>query len=257
MSPSARVPDRPHARPRRARAAGARVLRPARLDGALELQDELRDLQHPVRAADRRSTSPSGRSRGMSATSAGTRSTASSSRRCRCSRSWSVERRGVRVQPLPLPRAGPDARPARRSACILPLQSYFIAQSTMFTRLELTDTYWALIIPYTAMGLPLATYLLKVYLDALPEELFEAARIDGAGDLRIFLMLALPLLQARPRHRRGLLGARRAGTSSCSRCSTSRTTRSRRSRPGCSPSRAATSPTTACCSRRCRSSRCR
>ena len=78
---------------------------------------------------------------------------------------------------------------------ILPLQSYFIAQSTMFTRLELTDTYWALIIPYTAMGLPLATYLLKVYLDALPEELFEAARIDGAGDLRIYLMLALPLLK--------------------------------------------------------------
>ena len=78
---------------------------------------------------------------------------------------------------------------------ILPLQSYFIAQSTMFTRLELTDTYWALIIPYTAMGLPLATYLLKVYLDALPEELFEAARIDGAGDLRLYLMLALPLLK--------------------------------------------------------------
>jgi len=78
---------------------------------------------------------------------------------------------------------------------ILPLQSYFIAQSTMFTRLELTDTYWALIIPYTAMGLPLATYLLKVYLDALPEELFEAARIDGAGDFRIYAMLALPLLK--------------------------------------------------------------
>ena len=45
------------------------------------------------------------------------------------------------------------------------------------------------------MGLPLATYLLKVYLDALPEELFEAARIDGAGDLRIYLMLAFPLLK--------------------------------------------------------------
>ena len=78
---------------------------------------------------------------------------------------------------------------------ILPLQSYFIAQSTMFTNLELTDTYWALIIPYTAMGLPLATYLLKVFLDAIPEELFDAARIDGAGDLRIFTMIAIPLLR--------------------------------------------------------------
>lgn len=78
---------------------------------------------------------------------------------------------------------------------LLPLQSYFIAQSNIFTRLELTDTRWALIIPYTAMGLPLAIYLLKVYIDALPEELFDAARVDGAGDVRIFWTIALPLLR--------------------------------------------------------------
>ncbi len=78
---------------------------------------------------------------------------------------------------------------------LLPLQSYFIAQSTIFTRLEITDTRLALIIPYTAMGLPLAVYLLKVYLDALPDELFDAARIDGAGDARVFWLLAMPLLR--------------------------------------------------------------
>lgn len=78
---------------------------------------------------------------------------------------------------------------------LLPLQSYFIAQSNLFTQLAITDTRWALIVPYTAMGLPLAVYLLKVYLDGLPEELFEAARIDGAGDARIFRQLALPLLR--------------------------------------------------------------
>lgn len=78
---------------------------------------------------------------------------------------------------------------------VLPLQSYFIAQSTLFTRLGVTDTRWALIIPYTAMGLPLAVYLVKMYLDNLPEELFEAARIDGAGDFRMYSMLALPLLR--------------------------------------------------------------
>jgi raffinose/stachyose/melibiose transport system permease protein len=74
---------------------------------------------------------------------------------------------------------------------LLPLQSYFIAQSTLFTQLSITDTRLALIIPYTAMGLPLATYLLKVYLDALPEELFDAAKIDGAGDFQLFRSLAL------------------------------------------------------------------
>nr|WP_179580410.1 carbohydrate ABC transporter permease [Leifsonia psychrotolerans] len=78
---------------------------------------------------------------------------------------------------------------------LLPLQSYFIAQATMFTDLAITDTRWALIVPYTAMGLPLAVYLLKVYLDALPDELFEAARIDGAGDLRVFWSLVVPLLR--------------------------------------------------------------
>ena len=78
---------------------------------------------------------------------------------------------------------------------ILPLQSYFIAQSSIFTQLGITDTRIALIIPYTAMGLSLAVYLLKVYLDALPEELFEAARIDGASDRQMFASVALPLLR--------------------------------------------------------------
>lgn len=78
---------------------------------------------------------------------------------------------------------------------ILPLQSYFIAQSTLFNQLAITDTRLALIIPYAAMGLSLAVYLLKVFLDALPDELFDAARIDGAGDARVFWLLALPLLR--------------------------------------------------------------
>jgi raffinose/stachyose/melibiose transport system permease protein len=78
---------------------------------------------------------------------------------------------------------------------LLPIHSYFIAQSNLFRDAGIIDTRWALIIPYTAMGLPLAVYLLKVYLDALPEELFEAAHIDGAGDGRVFRRLALPLLR--------------------------------------------------------------
>jgi raffinose/stachyose/melibiose transport system permease protein len=78
---------------------------------------------------------------------------------------------------------------------LLPLQSYFIAQSNLFTQLEITDTRWALVIPYTAMGLPLATFLLKVFMDGLPDELFDAARIDGASDLRTYGRVALPLLR--------------------------------------------------------------
>ena len=78
---------------------------------------------------------------------------------------------------------------------LLPLQSYVIAQSTLFTELELTDTRLALILPYAAMGLPLAVWLLKAYLDGLPEELFDAARIDGAGELRQLVSVVAPLLR--------------------------------------------------------------
>ena len=77
----------------------------------------------------------------------------------------------------------------------MPLQSYFIAQNSMFDELGLKDTRLALILPYTAMGLPLAVYLLKVFLDSLPDELFDAARLDGCGDLRMFTALVLPLLK--------------------------------------------------------------
>ena len=74
------------------------------------------------------------------------------------------------------------------------------------------------------MGLSLAVYLLKVYLDALPEELFEAARIDGAGDA--------PGCSASSRCRccgRASRPSRSSprwppGTSSCWPCCTSRTT---------------------------------
>lgn len=78
---------------------------------------------------------------------------------------------------------------------LLPLQSYFIAQNALFEQVDLKDTRWALIIPYAAMGLPLAIYLLKAYLDSLPTELFEAARVDGCGDLRMFTVLVVPLLR--------------------------------------------------------------
>ena len=92
---------------------------------------------------------------------------------------------------------------------LMPIQSYFIAQNSLFELLNLKDTRWALIIPYAAMGLSLAVYLLKVYLDTLPRELFEAARVDGCGDVRMFTTLVLPLLRPGLGHRRHLLGAER------------------------------------------------
>jgi raffinose/stachyose/melibiose transport system permease protein len=78
---------------------------------------------------------------------------------------------------------------------LLPVQAYFISQNIIFEQMGIKDTRLALIIPYIAMGLPLAIWLLKAYLDTLPKEVFEAARVDGAGDFVIYLRIVLPLLK--------------------------------------------------------------
>ncbi|UVI31060.1 carbohydrate ABC transporter permease [Paenibacillus spongiae] len=60
-------------------------------------------------------------------------------------------------------------------------------------KLGLSDSYWALILPYIAGGQAFTIFVLKTFFDQLPNELFEAARIDGAGNARIFTAIVLPL----------------------------------------------------------------
>ncbi|MEU6762145.1 carbohydrate ABC transporter permease [Streptomyces sp. NPDC046853] len=63
----------------------------------------------------------------------------------------------------------------------------------MFSKMGLTDTPWAVIIP--SLISPFGLYLMWVFAtEAIPSELMEAARIDGAGELRTFFRVALPLL---------------------------------------------------------------
>ena len=78
---------------------------------------------------------------------------------------------------------------------LLPVQAYFVAQSTLLDRLRINDTRWALIVPYIGLGLSLAVYLLKAYLDSLPKVLFECARMDGCGDVRMYFALVFPLIK--------------------------------------------------------------
>lgn len=63
----------------------------------------------------------------------------------------------------------------------------------MFSKMGLTNTPWAVIIP--SLISPFGLYLMWVFVqDSIPNELLEAARVDGAGELRIFLRIVLPLL---------------------------------------------------------------
>jgi multiple sugar transport system permease protein len=63
----------------------------------------------------------------------------------------------------------------------------------LFSQLGLTNTPWAIIIP--SLISPFGLYLIWVFAsDAIPTELLEAARVDGAGELRTFLSISLRLL---------------------------------------------------------------
>ncbi|GHC98969.1 carbohydrate ABC transporter permease [Zhihengliuella salsuginis] len=63
----------------------------------------------------------------------------------------------------------------------------------MFSAMELTDTPWSVIIP--SLISPFGLYLMWTFASqAIPTDLMEAARIDGAGEFRTFLQVCLPLL---------------------------------------------------------------
>lgn len=60
-------------------------------------------------------------------------------------------------------------------------------------QLGLLDTYGAVIFLYTALNLPFNVYLMTAFFRSVPDELIEAARVDGAGIHRIFLRIMVPL----------------------------------------------------------------
>ncbi|WP_211129068.1 carbohydrate ABC transporter permease [Sinomonas albida] len=77
---------------------------------------------------------------------------------------------------------------------MVPATALVIPTFTFFSDLGLTDTIWAVILP--SLLNPFGVYLMLVYTsDAVPEELLDAARVDGAGEFRTFLQVALPLLR--------------------------------------------------------------
>ena len=64
--------------------------------------------------------------------------------------------------------------------------------STMLN-LGLLDSRWGLLLPYLAFGVPYQVFVLYGFFRAIPDELEESARIDGASTFRIFVQIILPL----------------------------------------------------------------
>jgi multiple sugar transport system permease protein len=63
----------------------------------------------------------------------------------------------------------------------------------IMSNIDLLDTYAGLVVVYLALGLPLVIWVLFGYLHSVPRELDEAAKIDGAGPLRILFQIILPM----------------------------------------------------------------
>ncbi len=61
------------------------------------------------------------------------------------------------------------------------------------TELGLVNSYWALILPKIAVAYNF--FLVKQFADQLPDSILEAARIDGAGELKVFWTVAMPMLK--------------------------------------------------------------
>ncbi|MDX5567788.1 carbohydrate ABC transporter permease [Streptomyces sp. ID05-04B] len=79
-------------------------------------------------------------------------------------------------------------------ASLLPSTLLAFPLYLVFAQIGLTNTIWSVLIPYFIN--PFGVYLGKVYADSsIPTELMEAARLDGAGELRIFCSVALRLVR--------------------------------------------------------------
>jgi alpha-glucoside transport system permease protein len=77
---------------------------------------------------------------------------------------------------------------------VVPLQVALIPLQTIFVSVGLQNSFWPVWISHTIFGLPLAIFLLHNFMKEVPASLIEAARVDGAGHVRIFFTVLMPLL---------------------------------------------------------------
>lgn len=63
----------------------------------------------------------------------------------------------------------------------------------IMSKIGWVDTYWAIIIP--AFASPMGLFLMKQYMEGIPDALLEAAKIDGAKEWRIFYKIVLPIVK--------------------------------------------------------------
>ncbi|MFF1375716.1 carbohydrate ABC transporter permease [Streptomyces sp. NPDC058308] len=76
---------------------------------------------------------------------------------------------------------------------VVPVQVALVPISKLFGEIGIFETTIGVILFHVAFGLPFAIFLLRNFFAEIPRELLEAARLDGAGELRLFARVVLPL----------------------------------------------------------------
>jgi alpha-glucoside transport system permease protein len=76
---------------------------------------------------------------------------------------------------------------------VVPIQMALVPLLRLFRDLGVANNLGGIIMAHTAFGLPLGIFLLRNFFITLPRDLIEAARVDGASNLKIFLRVVLPL----------------------------------------------------------------
>ncbi len=76
---------------------------------------------------------------------------------------------------------------------IVPVPVGIIPLYVIVVRLHLVDTYGALILPYTSGSLPLSIFLLRAFFQSIPQELTDAALIDGCSHFSAFVRIIIPI----------------------------------------------------------------
>ncbi|WCO62761.1 sugar ABC transporter permease [Bacillus licheniformis] len=76
---------------------------------------------------------------------------------------------------------------------MIPQFSALVALFVLAQMLGMMNSHWLLILLYIGGLIPINTYLMKGYMDSIPIDLDESAKIDGASNTRIFLQIIMPL----------------------------------------------------------------
>ncbi|WP_443058952.1 carbohydrate ABC transporter permease [Streptomyces sp. NBC_00388] len=76
---------------------------------------------------------------------------------------------------------------------VVPVQVALIPVSKLFGEIGLFETTAGVVLFHVAFGLPFAIFLLRNFFAEIPRELLEAARLDGAGEIRLFTRVVMPL----------------------------------------------------------------